>query len=362
MKLLLQLVLASIILSTIPAAAAPPTTYRVTAPPNDLPIKLDPFYKKYVSVGGFPIVSSEKVSDFALLEAAWVVDRMLKDRPDILAALANNGTRMSIMAADEFTTDIPEHSDLTPAKFFDRRARGLGATPERPAVSCGEENLLRYEGDPYITESILVHEFAHAIHHMGLAETDKTFDDRLEAVYDRAMEQGLWKGKYASTNHAEYWAEGVQSFFDTNRKPDHDHNHVDTREELQEYDPELAKLIAAVFRNTKWRYVRPEKRAGQAHLKGYDPAKAPKFVWPAELDAWYKLHYTKRGRRRPPKQKAGSGESVQRRRECARRRMRTPSSGSKSSPIARSTAAACRRRSGESCEDGTLERLSRRNA
>lgn len=304
MKLLLRLGVISSVFSFLPAMAAeepspaPPKTYRVTAPPKDLPIKLDPFYKKYVSVGGFPIISSQKVSDFALLEAAWVVDRMLKDRPDILAVLANNGTRMSIMAVDEFTTDVPEHSDLTPAKFFDRRARGLGATPERPVVSSGEENVLRYEGDPYITESIIVHEFAHAIHHMGLAETDKTFDGRLEAVYDRAMEQGLWKGKYASNNHAEYWAEGVQSFFDTNRKPDHDHNHVDTREELEEYDPELAKLVAEVFRNSKWRYVRPEKRAGKGHLKGYDPSKAPKFVWPAELDAWYKKHYNKKGRKR----------------------------------------------------------------
>jgi len=28
----------------------------------------------------------------------------------------------------------------------------------------------------------------------------------------------------------EYWAEAVQSWFDTNREPDHDHNHVNTRD------------------------------------------------------------------------------------------------------------------------------------
>ena len=43
------------------------------------------------------------------------------------------------------------------------------------------------------------------------------------------MEEGLWKGKYASVNHHEYFAEGVQSWFDNNRENDHDHNHVNTR-------------------------------------------------------------------------------------------------------------------------------------
>ena len=35
-------------------------------------------------------------------------------------------------------------------------------------------------------------------------------------TYDSAMLAGLWKGKYASVNHHEYWAEGVQSWFDKN--------------------------------------------------------------------------------------------------------------------------------------------------
>ncbi|MCH8215687.1 MAG: hypothetical protein IH892_02820 [Planctomycetes bacterium] len=45
-------------------------------------------------------------------------------------------------------------------------------------------------------------------------------------------------------NHAEYFAEGVQSWFNNNRPPDHDHNYVDTRKELKEYDPELATMCA----------------------------------------------------------------------------------------------------------------------
>ncbi len=257
----------------------------VTAPPESL--ALDSFYKKHVSVDGFPVVSSEKVSDFALQEAAYLIDRMLVHRPDVRKAMIENRVRFTVMASDEWTTDVPEHSDLKPPEFWDRRARGLGATPQRPSVSCGEENLLQYPGDPYHTENILIHEFAHAMHHMGLNSVDKEFDRKLEALYKKAMEKGLWKDKYAANNRAEYWAEAVQSYFDTNREHDHDHNHVNTREELQEYDPELAALVAEVFHDDPWRFRWPEDRDQPGHLKGYDVSKAPRFSWPAELIEWW---------------------------------------------------------------------------
>lgn len=45
-----------------------------------------------------------------------------------------------------------------------------------------------------------------------------THDSRLKATYDAAMTTGLWKGKYPSVNHHEYFAEGVQPWFDNNRE------------------------------------------------------------------------------------------------------------------------------------------------
>ena len=72
------------------------------------------------------------------------------------------------MAHDELTTEIPEYRDLIPDFYCDRRARGLGPTGVRPTTSCGEENLLNFRGDPYATESILIHEFSHVIHLLGL--------------------------------------------------------------------------------------------------------------------------------------------------------------------------------------------------
>jgi putative membrane-bound dehydrogenase-like protein len=267
------------------ASAEVPTMRRVAAPPAEL--KLDSFYKKHVSVRGFPIVGSDKVSDFALVEAAYLIENVLARRPDILEALAKNKVRFAVMACSERTTDIPEHHDLRPAKYWDRRARGLGATRIRPAVSCGEENLLGFPGDPYRNENILIHEFAHAIHLMALNSIDRDFDRRLRKLYRSAMERGLWNGTYAATNPEEYWAEGVQSWFDCNRPKDRQHNDANTREKLEKYDPDLARLIAEVFRANPWRYTPPDRRKNKAHLTGYDPAKAPTFAWAPELNQWY---------------------------------------------------------------------------
>ena len=257
------------------------TSYEVTPVPKKL--GLDPFYKKHVSASGFPVVSSEKVNDFALLEAAYLIDMMLRHRPDVRDAMIQSGSRMVIMAYNEFTTDIPEHSRMTPADWWDARARGLGGSQTDPVCSCGEENLLCMPGDPYFEENILIHELAHNIHLRGVIRVNATFDDRLQRAYDRAMKTGLWKTKYASVNKNEYFAEGVQSWFNNNREDDHDHNHVNTRVELKEYDPGLADLCEEVFGRTKLEYTRPATRI-KGHLQGFDPEGLPKFQWPARLD------------------------------------------------------------------------------
>jgi hypothetical protein len=255
----------------------------VTAVPEAVRVRfgLAPFYEKYLDVGGLPIVGSANVSDYALLEAAWIIRHMLAGRDDILQALAANRVRVAVMAWNEFTTDIPEHSGLTPKTYWDRRARGLGATQEAPAVSCGQENLLCQPDDPYRTENLLIHEFAHTIHEMGLSRLDPTFDSRLNTAYERAKGQGLWPETYAITNRQEYWAEGVQCWFENNRQNDSCHGPINTRVELEPYDPPLAALCEEVFGAGSWRYKKPMERdeAGRAHLAGWDPNKAPRFQW-----------------------------------------------------------------------------------
>lgn len=243
-------------------------------------LSLDPFYGKCVMVGDFPIVSSAKVSDAALLEAATIVRSMLDGRDDLLSVMAKNKVRLVVMAVNERTCDVPEHSDLTPRTYWNVRARGLGASKECPVVSCGEENLLCSPGDRYPTENIMVHEFAHAIHDTGLKSLDATFDGRLKEIYQAAMKADKWKNCYAAENHHEYWAEAVQSWFGTNRENDAIHNHVNTREELVAYDPAVAKLCEEAFGKNPWQYRRADDpaRKNEAHLKDLDRSKLTAFV------------------------------------------------------------------------------------
>ncbi len=251
------------------------------------------FYTQRIMANGFPIVASAKVDRYALKEAAYLVDLMLAKRPDVREAMIKSGSRLCILGWNEFTTDQPEFARLAKGRqpdfpslsgreFWDARARGLGGSETDPYCSCGEENLLCYPGDPYAAENILIHEFAHNIHLRGMDNVDATFDARLQATYRAAMKAGLWKGKYAGVNHHEYFAEGVQSWFDNNRENDHDHNHVNTRVELIGYDPGLAAICREVFGDTELRYTKPQTRL-TGHLEGYDPTKAPKFAWPERL-------------------------------------------------------------------------------
>jgi hypothetical protein len=272
------------------------------------------FYTQIEWLRGFPIVASEKVNPYALKEAAFIGDKMLNKRPDVLEAMVLSGARLCIIAHDEFTTDLPEFAHMgrkpmadfenfSGKDFWDARARGTGGSDTDPICTCGEENLLGYPGDPYAAENILIHEFAHNIHLRGLNNVDATFDDRLKQTYDTAMKAGLWKGKYASVNHYEYFAEGVQSWFDDNRENDHDHNHVNTRVELIEYDPKLADLCREVFGDTEFKYTKPATRL-HGHLEGYDPAEAPTFVWPDRLTAVkaaIRAHAEARGSKADPK-------------------------------------------------------------
>ncbi len=226
------------------------------------------FYKKHLDYKGFSIISSAKVSDEALLEARSLIDQLLGDREDILKAMIKRGCRFMVMAPTEMTTDVPEqrHMKNDPRTDWDKRARGLGGK----LSSCGEENLLNLRGDRYNKENILIHEFNHAIHQQGLREVDPTFDRRLREAYQAAMAKGLWKNTYLATNHSEYWAEGVQAYFDCMR-PQYGAN---TREKLEKYDEGLFKLVDEVYKQSKFRYVRYDKRKPKDDKA--DPGKSDK--------------------------------------------------------------------------------------
>ena len=245
---------------------SPPTAAAV-APPAPTALRLDPFYKKVVDAGGIPVTASERVPDAALVAAQGIVDGMLEKRPDIRRQMIAMGERVGVLAADEMITDLPEERDLKkPAlddqrltfcerkaylqiaamsdkQYWNTRARGLGGLYTIGAT----ENLLGYPGSSYFGENILVHEFSHAML-TAIEPADPRLYAEVEAAYAHAKQAGLWKGSYSINTLQEYWAEGVQFWFDSNmayrRAPSLT---ILNDADLKAYDPMLWAALAQVY-------------------------------------------------------------------------------------------------------------------
>lgn len=235
----------------------------VTSPPDSL--HLDPFYTKYVDVNGLPLISSWRVPDSAFVAAHRTLYAMTCMLPEaVLDSMVSYGTRIAIMARYEGTTDIPEHHYLVndTSLNWDLRARGLGGDLELPLTSCAEENVLAYQIDKYHAEDILVHEFAHSIHLIGFMLAVPDFDSRLNTLYEKAKKKGILKGTYRETDRYEYFAEGIQDWFNVNAEMDHadgKHNWCNTREELEDFDKGLYDLIAEYFPKTSMQISKHKK-------------------------------------------------------------------------------------------------------
>jgi alpha-glucosidase len=229
---------------------------KVTAIPAEKRAAIDEFYQKYVDCDGLYVVSSANVSDEALLEASKIVNLMLAKREDVRKAMVASNCHVLVIGKDENTCDIPEYQatctdDPEKIAYWNRRARGFGGAPEDDISSgCGEENLLALPTDRYVGENILIHEFAHLIHTMGIQAVEPDFNDRLNRVMEHAKANGLWENTYALSDKEEYFAECVQSFFNCNRyayPANGVHTYVNRRAKLKAYDPEMYSLLSQYF-------------------------------------------------------------------------------------------------------------------
>lgn len=213
------------------------------------------FYQKYIETEGLYVTSSGKVSDEALLKACDIISLMLAKRPDVKAHMVKKGCHVMIIGKDEETCDLPEFAHICNCedsiKYWNWRARGFGGAPEDEfSSSCGEENLLALPQDKYVGQNILIHEFAHLIHTVGIVGVEPDFNERLEALRQNAIRKGLWEKTYAVSNKEEYFAECVQSFFNCNRyaEPANGvHNWVNRRTKLKTYDPDMYRLLQEYF-------------------------------------------------------------------------------------------------------------------
>jgi hypothetical protein len=143
-----------------------------------------------------------------------------------------------------------ECGDLTPMQYHPSadwlRDNGYGEDLAR----CVHIPKAAHYIDPqhvFTQPSCILHELAHAFHDQVLGFDDK----RIIAAFARAQLEGKYekvlfirggtRRHYALTNHKEYFAEATEAWFGTNDF------HPFVRSELQLHDPELAKVMAAVW-------------------------------------------------------------------------------------------------------------------
>jgi hypothetical protein len=238
--------------------------------------RINPFYTKCAMIQGIPIVASDKVSDYAMLECAWTLDHLLNGRTMPLEALHRSKVRIAVIAVTQYTMDLPENQNsrmTARAAYNDRRSRGLGGLP---MASCAEENLLNLAGDPYVRENITIHEFSHTVA-SAIRRMQPEWYDRLREAYAQAKASGNYGDSYAISNEQEYWAEGAQCWFNCAHS-----GHAGgaaTRDQLKAKDPALAALLNEVYGDGPWRYTKTTARPADqlAHLAGMDRSKFPVF-------------------------------------------------------------------------------------
>lgn len=237
----------------------------ITLPPARL--GADDFYAKSVSASGVPILASARVPDEALFAARSMVEGMLEHRPDLARWLAQNDYRLAIIAEDEALLDLPENRDwkkpapddprltrceikhyderigaLSDRAYWDGRARGIGG---RRAVAA-EEDVLGYRTSRYWGETILVHEFAHNVL-FAIEAVDPGLHAEIEAAYENAQRKGLWRDEYTMTTMQEYWAEGSQFWFNSNRLQAFDGRSILNAGDVAAYDLQLYAALAKAY-------------------------------------------------------------------------------------------------------------------
>ncbi len=216
---------------------------------------------------GIPIAASSRVDPLAIETARSLIEQMLAHRPELGTVLAQQGYRVAILAEDEAITDLPENAHwtrparddprltrcerihyetrigaLTDREYWNARARGIGG---RNMVGA-EEDLLGLPTGRYFGETIFVHEFAHNVL-FAIQQADPALHAEVEAAYAAALAEGLWKNEYASTTVHEYWAEGTQFWFNSNRLAVFDGRRVLNHSDLQAYDPRLGAVLAKAY-------------------------------------------------------------------------------------------------------------------
>jgi hypothetical protein len=245
----------------------------VIPPPEKF--KFHAYYTKFTYAREFPVLGSKHVSDEALLKANDVIRKMFAYRHDVLKTLINNGVRLVVLGRDEKMSELPELDGVPmPVRYFE-------ASVQLKTIIVPEENVLASARDPFAGRCMIVYLFARAMYHataqrpvdpdfdkrrdkqqyeLRVKRLDVEFDNRLKQLFEGTTGKGLWKGTAAARDRVEYWAAGVEAYFDAagaGQPPNGSDRPITTREMLKAYDPELYALVdetMAYREHVDWRF------------------------------------------------------------------------------------------------------------
>jgi hypothetical protein len=250
--------------------------------PPPAKFKIDPYYTKFTWAREFPVLGSKQVSDEALLKANDTIRKMFAYRHDILKAMIADGVRLVVLGRKEKLSDLPEFKGAKDKAGFDE-VRYLDYTPGLKLMVVPEENVLGLPKEPFAGKCMVVSVFARGLYQAtGLRPADPNFekqrgkqqyelrvkrmdiefDNKLQKTYEDALGKGLWKGTPAAQHRAEYWAAGVEAYFDAagaGFPPNLADRPITTREALKAYDPDLYALVdetMAYKEHADWRLQR----------------------------------------------------------------------------------------------------------
>jgi hypothetical protein len=243
---------------------------------------IDPYYTKFTYAREFWVLGSRHVRDDALLRANHVIRRMFAYRHDILKALIADGVRLVVLGSDEKLSDLPEFTGAKGQAGFDA-VRYLDYTPNLKLMVVPEENVLGLPNEPFAGRCMVIGVFAKALYQvtglrpaipnfdnrpdrqqyeLRVKRLDIEFDHRLGKLYEDAVSKSLWQGTAAARNRIDYWAAGVEAYFDAageGEPPNLAARPITTREMLKEYDPALYALVdetMAYKEHVDWRFKR----------------------------------------------------------------------------------------------------------
>jgi len=198
-----------------------------------------PFYTQKIDVYGIKVCASHNVKPENLEKIAKIIGHMLKKDQEeglgIAEKMVAMGAIVGVHGDNENAYFIPGHRALTVNGT--NPAAGLGGTVQLPTSSFSQN-----------PSRVVVHEFAHAMKALGLAQLDdKSIIRAYEEAYINVKEQKLYPQgfKYALSNAEEFFAELSTVWFDVYSRKD---DSLPTgRDSLKVYDPLTYNVLSIIY-------------------------------------------------------------------------------------------------------------------